>query len=951
MLRFLILVPFITNTVFAQSENRPTKEKIFMAGEILVSYRVKNKNKIKAPLIPEREIGKTLSILQGKTAKISPIHIDLIKEIKASGKPEQEILKTNIDFNLSKKLLIKFNKKTSIPLLIKKLKKSKSLSKLGINITSASPNYIVQKKPKVTTLTLARSIVSEIGSDSEVVTINAALPFLDDGYKEEIAAAESRGIILLAPAGDSNSKSKYYPASLDNVISIAGGLSNFELSPQSNFGNWINLAAPTDDDKKANSFLSTAKVKEILNELCKIEGKCNKESVLKRLMDATVPLKNFKGAKNTTIRILDNNQFLHSIKPPGPNFDAMDLNDDGYIDREDLVLLKSRLGMKVSAGEKGDINQDGIIDQNDYEFLLDEVRKREKAEVKGFNLKLNSNLLLNEEYNLQDLAQAYLTDGTILTLSSSEAVWLSANPEIVSIDNQKLLAKSVGKVNLAVSVNFQNVKDNLNLSITVHSSETFPEDQTASLKFNVKSEDSKFSRSCFPAEHYAATQAYTEKDGTNVPDGLLVIRKSSIQHANYSQEIINAKWSVKIPPLNYNDKLHVKSSGYVGLSNDKKTLWLKTYNCTENGSCINAIARVDIKDPSSPRFIDHTPDPNDKFYLPSVFTWDTDYNLTGDQMTWLDLDLYCTFDFYDCDDDSRIFNARISNGNIIYSEKPFKRRSVNHETGPYLHDWFIIDRFAINWPYALAVSAIGQRHDVALAKISESGSIEIERRLESFTTENRYYKKHFSGHITKSQTGIDYAIVHQKTYYGDIGEGTTQKREYRYSRRIRGNKSHTVTGETDFPYKIYEAPDGTILAIGKYTEAYTAEGSFKWKLNSSLYQPVFFDNGLIYANTQSTDTIYEFKDINPDYELKSKLQPLDSKTVSYDAWLDTTGSFLLPSYNQIKDTTTDDFTLQHKYIPNVVFETRAEDQMLPTTNHINLISSESNSCSQEVCKQ
>lgn len=62
--------------------------------------------------------------------------------------------------------------------------------------------------------------------------------------QEMIDFAYSQGIIVVAAAGNANSSSIHYPAGYNHVISVAATDSNDDKASFSNYGDWVNIAAP-----------------------------------------------------------------------------------------------------------------------------------------------------------------------------------------------------------------------------------------------------------------------------------------------------------------------------------------------------------------------------------------------------------------------------------------------------------------------------------------------------------------------------------------------------------------------------------------------------------------------------------------------------------------------------------------------------------------------------------
>ena len=62
--------------------------------------------------------------------------------------------------------------------------------------------------------------------------------------EDAINYASSRGVIVVAAAGNSGSDSPRYPAAYPNVISVAATDANDDLWSQSSYGEWVDIAAP-----------------------------------------------------------------------------------------------------------------------------------------------------------------------------------------------------------------------------------------------------------------------------------------------------------------------------------------------------------------------------------------------------------------------------------------------------------------------------------------------------------------------------------------------------------------------------------------------------------------------------------------------------------------------------------------------------------------------------------
>ncbi|MHC4620243.1 MAG: S8 family serine peptidase, partial [Planctomycetota bacterium] len=62
--------------------------------------------------------------------------------------------------------------------------------------------------------------------------------------KEAIDYAHSRGVVMIASAGNDYSDTPVYPADYQNILAVAATDSNDQKAPFSNYGDWVDIAAP-----------------------------------------------------------------------------------------------------------------------------------------------------------------------------------------------------------------------------------------------------------------------------------------------------------------------------------------------------------------------------------------------------------------------------------------------------------------------------------------------------------------------------------------------------------------------------------------------------------------------------------------------------------------------------------------------------------------------------------
>lgn len=75
--------------------------------------------------------------------------------------------------------------------------------------------------------------------------------------KDAIAYASNLGVVLVAAAGNAGSSDRSYPAAYDGVIAVAATGRNDSQAFYSNYGTWVDLAAPGGDQYQDSMILST----------------------------------------------------------------------------------------------------------------------------------------------------------------------------------------------------------------------------------------------------------------------------------------------------------------------------------------------------------------------------------------------------------------------------------------------------------------------------------------------------------------------------------------------------------------------------------------------------------------------------------------------------------------------------------------------------------------------
>jgi thermitase len=95
-----------------------------------------------------------------------------------------------------------------------------------------------------TSVAIAQGIRYAADNGANVISMSFVLSGPDDGVQSALAYAHSRGVLLIAAAGNSGSDQPTYPAAYPDVVSVAAVDPSGALYPWSTRGTWVTLAAP-----------------------------------------------------------------------------------------------------------------------------------------------------------------------------------------------------------------------------------------------------------------------------------------------------------------------------------------------------------------------------------------------------------------------------------------------------------------------------------------------------------------------------------------------------------------------------------------------------------------------------------------------------------------------------------------------------------------------------------
>jgi thermitase len=91
---------------------------------------------------------------------------------------------------------------------------------------------------------IADGIVWAVNHGAKVVNLSLGGPGGSSALGEAVSYASNNGAVVAAAAGNSDTNTKTYPAAYKNAVAVAATNKNDKRAPFSNYGNWVDVAAP-----------------------------------------------------------------------------------------------------------------------------------------------------------------------------------------------------------------------------------------------------------------------------------------------------------------------------------------------------------------------------------------------------------------------------------------------------------------------------------------------------------------------------------------------------------------------------------------------------------------------------------------------------------------------------------------------------------------------------------
>ena len=106
------------------------------------------------------------------------------------------------------------------------------------------PVRVLDANGRGNTFTLAYAIDWAVAHDADVINLSLGTPNKSKVLEDAVANAVAKGVIVVAAAGNNNRETMQYPAGFAGVISVGAIDGSNHKTSFSNYGDWVNIAAP-----------------------------------------------------------------------------------------------------------------------------------------------------------------------------------------------------------------------------------------------------------------------------------------------------------------------------------------------------------------------------------------------------------------------------------------------------------------------------------------------------------------------------------------------------------------------------------------------------------------------------------------------------------------------------------------------------------------------------------
>ncbi len=213
--------------------------------------------------------------------------------------------------------------------------------------------------------------------------------------KNALNYAYDKGVLLVAAAGNNNTDLKFYPAGYENVIAVAATDAYDQKASFSNYGEWVDVAAPGKDilSLRAEGSDMYGTLGRIVNENYYVASGTSMACPYVAGLAGLLLSKNPELSKEKVKEIIvGTGDYIETDKPIGKRINAEkmfdfcgDLDRDKTISPTDVVYLINYVYKNLEDPTAcyvpcGDINDDGTINPTDVVYMINWVYKKNVPE-------------------------------------------------------------------------------------------------------------------------------------------------------------------------------------------------------------------------------------------------------------------------------------------------------------------------------------------------------------------------------------------------------------------------------------------------------------------------------------------------------------------------------------------------------------------------------------------
>jgi thermitase len=125
-----------------------------------------------------------------------------------------------------------------------------ALANNGVGVAGVAPHAkilpikVLDAQGSGTNQAIADGIVEAANRGAKIINMSLGGPSPSESIRRAVAKVQATGVVVICAAGNDNVSDKFYPAACDDVIGVASVDAAYKKSYFSNFGDYVDIAAP-----------------------------------------------------------------------------------------------------------------------------------------------------------------------------------------------------------------------------------------------------------------------------------------------------------------------------------------------------------------------------------------------------------------------------------------------------------------------------------------------------------------------------------------------------------------------------------------------------------------------------------------------------------------------------------------------------------------------------------